>query len=255
MLGRRNKREPDPLAQYPANYPHPGQGHGQQSLPEPPARRRGPRASTEYRPAGEGSGTKSKRNRRLPGEQTAPSYTPSIAARSIDGHLLRNGHRRLRLVPALAAALVVPVRLAAPGPDRRDRGPVRRTARPVDAPARHDPAVPDPDVGRGARAQRREPAARRAGRAVLRRLPGRRAAAADGPVDGREGGLPRRPGADPQRRGPGRRAGRPAAAQDLPRGRRRRTGRASTARSSTWTRSSARPGWRAGRSRRTRSPG
>ncbi|WP_243659117.1 ATP-binding protein [Tamaricihabitans halophyticus] len=32
-----------------------------------------------------------RRNRRLPGEQTIPQYTPSIAARSIDGHLLRTG--------------------------------------------------------------------------------------------------------------------------------------------------------------------
>ncbi|WP_411970362.1 ATP-binding protein [Saccharothrix longispora] len=33
----------------------------------------------------------SKRGRRLPGEQAVPSYTPSISARSIDGHLLRTG--------------------------------------------------------------------------------------------------------------------------------------------------------------------
>ncbi|MGW6933582.1 ATP-binding protein [Lentzea sp. NPDC054927] len=33
----------------------------------------------------------SQRGRRLPGEQAVPSYTPSIAARSIDGHLLRTG--------------------------------------------------------------------------------------------------------------------------------------------------------------------
>lgn len=33
----------------------------------------------------------SKRGRRLTGEQAIPSYTPSIAARSIDGHLLRTG--------------------------------------------------------------------------------------------------------------------------------------------------------------------
>ncbi len=32
------------------------------------------------------------RGRRLPGEQAIPTYTPSIAARSIDGHLLRTGH-------------------------------------------------------------------------------------------------------------------------------------------------------------------
>lgn len=41
----------------------------------------------QYRPAA----ADSKRNRRLPGEQSIPTYTPSIAARSIDGHLLRNG--------------------------------------------------------------------------------------------------------------------------------------------------------------------
>jgi hypothetical protein len=33
----------------------------------------------------------SRRGRRLPGEQAVPSYTPSISARSIDGHLLRTG--------------------------------------------------------------------------------------------------------------------------------------------------------------------
>ncbi|GAB2991334.1 ATP-binding protein [Saccharothrix stipae] len=33
----------------------------------------------------------SKRGRRLPGEQAVPNYTPSISARSIDGHLLRTG--------------------------------------------------------------------------------------------------------------------------------------------------------------------
>jgi hypothetical protein len=33
-----------------------------------------------------------KKSRRLPGEQSVPTYTPSIAARSIDGHLLRTGH-------------------------------------------------------------------------------------------------------------------------------------------------------------------
>lgn len=33
----------------------------------------------------------SRRGRRLPGEQAMPSYTPSISARSIDGHLLRTG--------------------------------------------------------------------------------------------------------------------------------------------------------------------
>ncbi|MGB3438768.1 MAG: ATP-binding protein [Actinophytocola sp.] len=44
------------------------------------------RPPAQYRPAAD-----SKRNRRLPGEQSIPTYTPSIAARSIDGHLLRNG--------------------------------------------------------------------------------------------------------------------------------------------------------------------
>ncbi|HTI24372.1 MAG TPA: ATPase, partial [Kutzneria sp.] len=33
----------------------------------------------------------STRGRRLPGEQAIPSYTPSIAVRSIDGHLVRTG--------------------------------------------------------------------------------------------------------------------------------------------------------------------
>lgn len=34
---------------------------------------------------------KRRRGRRLPGESAAPSYTPSIAVRSIDGHLIRTG--------------------------------------------------------------------------------------------------------------------------------------------------------------------
>ncbi|SDZ37856.1 AAA-like domain-containing protein [Amycolatopsis xylanica] len=33
-----------------------------------------------------------RKGRRLPGEQAIPTYTPSIAARSIDGHLLRTGY-------------------------------------------------------------------------------------------------------------------------------------------------------------------
>ena len=99
-----------------------------------------------------GSGTGN--GRRLTGEQAIPAYTPSIAVRSIDGHLVRTGLRGLRLVPAGAAALVVPLGLAAPRPDRGHRRPVRRAAGPLAAPAGDDPAVPDPDVGRGARAQR-----------------------------------------------------------------------------------------------------
>ena len=99
----------------------------------------------------------SQRGRRLPGEQAIPTYTP------ID---FRAQHRRapaahrpgrLRLVPALAATLVVPVRLAAPGPHRGHRRPVRRASGPLDAPARDHPALSDPDVGRGARAQRAQP--------------------------------------------------------------------------------------------------
>ena len=60
-----------------------------QAPPRPPA--------PQYRPAGD-----NKRNRRLPGEQSIPTYTPTIAARSIDGHLLRNGQNVLawyRLAP------------------------------------------------------------------------------------------------------------------------------------------------------------
>src|SRR5690349_17623265 len=34
----------------------------------------------------------SRRGHKLPGEAAAPSYTPSIAVRSIDGHLVRNGY-------------------------------------------------------------------------------------------------------------------------------------------------------------------
>jgi hypothetical protein len=57
----------------------------ERDLPDPARRVRQP-AQAQYRPAAD-----NKRNRRLPGEQSIPTYTPSIAARSIDGHLLRNG--------------------------------------------------------------------------------------------------------------------------------------------------------------------
>ena len=134
--------------------------------------------------------------------------------------------RGLRLVPAGAAALVVPLGLAAARPRRGHRRPVRRAAGPLAAPARDEPAVPDPDVGRGARLQRARPPQRRPGRALVRRLPDRRAAAADGPLDGRKRGLPGGPGADPADGRPRGRAGRAGAAQDPARGRRRRAGRA-----------------------------
>ncbi len=130
------------------------------------------------------------------------------------------------MVPARPAAVVLPLRLAAAGPDPGHRRPVLRTPGPVAAPARHHPALPHPDVGRGARPQRGGPAAGQPRRDVLRRLHGRRAAAADGPVDGGEGGLHRSPGADPQRPRPGRRTRRPRAPPDLPRGRGRRARRA-----------------------------
>jgi hypothetical protein len=42
------------------------------------------------RAAQNGTATR-KKGRRLPGEQVVPSYTPSIAVRSIDGHLVRTG--------------------------------------------------------------------------------------------------------------------------------------------------------------------
>jgi hypothetical protein len=42
-------------------------------------------------PAQERQQVYSKRGRRLPGEQAMPTYTPTIATRSIDGHLLRTG--------------------------------------------------------------------------------------------------------------------------------------------------------------------
>lgn len=117
MFGRRSKPAPEqPPAPHQAAHPQPGQPrprprpHGRHAAPEPPdarqprrldppppARpaRREPAYPAQYRPAAEpGRGIKpaGKRNRRLPGEQSIPTYTPSIAARSIDGHLLRNGH-------------------------------------------------------------------------------------------------------------------------------------------------------------------
>src|SRR5437879_2109824 len=42
-------------------------------------------------PGNSGGRSYSRRGRRLPGEQAIPSYTPTILARSIDGHLLRTG--------------------------------------------------------------------------------------------------------------------------------------------------------------------
>jgi len=101
VFGRRSKRAPESPAPYPAvsassarrrqQQPPPGRGrHAAQEydLPDPPMARQAPirPPAPQYRPAGD-----NKRNRRLPGEQSIPSYTPSIAARSIDGHLLRNG--------------------------------------------------------------------------------------------------------------------------------------------------------------------
>lgn len=101
MFARRGKRAPDAHAPYPPAAPHAGAaGHPQarrqqeqlhrgrhaapeHDLPDPSRRVRPP---AQYQPAAD-----SKRNRRLPGEQSIPTYTPSIAARSIDGHLLRNG--------------------------------------------------------------------------------------------------------------------------------------------------------------------
>ena len=154
-------------------------------------------ATTAVRPtrAGRQQQVYSKRGRRLPGEQAVPTTRRPSRPAASTGTCCAPG-RTSTPGTGWAAALVVPLRLAAPGPDRGDRRAVRRTAGPLAAPSGDDPALPDPDVGRGARAQRREPAARLAGWAVLRRLHGRRAAAAAGPVDGREGGLPRRPGAD-----------------------------------------------------------
>src|SRR5439155_3273443 len=68
-----------------------GNGRQQQRFaPFPPAERHGRHAAPdmEYRPATKnGTG-----GRRLPSEQAIPAYTPSIMARSIDGHLLRTGH-------------------------------------------------------------------------------------------------------------------------------------------------------------------
>src|SRR5262249_15617832 len=54
-----------------------------------PGSRRGSNSGMSPGPAG--GKQPASRNRRLPGEQAAPSYTPSIALRSIDGHLTRTG--------------------------------------------------------------------------------------------------------------------------------------------------------------------
>jgi hypothetical protein len=52
-------------------------------LPPPPVTKAGRKAQAK---------AAAKRDKRLPGEQSIPSYTPEIAARSIDGHLLRTGN-------------------------------------------------------------------------------------------------------------------------------------------------------------------
>ncbi|MFC4853922.1 ATP-binding protein [Actinophytocola glycyrrhizae] len=73
----------------PAPHRQPPELHrGRHAAPEHglPDQVRRVRQPAQYRPAAD-----NKRNRRLPGEQSIPTYTPSIAARSIDGHLLRNG--------------------------------------------------------------------------------------------------------------------------------------------------------------------
>lgn len=95
MFGRRGKPAPE---QRPAPYPQPGprpRPHGRNSGPDAPTVReplpRDPSFQAQYRPA-VAPGRNGKRNRRLPGESSIPTYTPTIAARSIDGHLLRNGH-------------------------------------------------------------------------------------------------------------------------------------------------------------------
>ncbi|APU23137.1 putative ATPase [Actinoalloteichus sp. GBA129-24] len=77
MSGRRGDREPEPRKR----------SRGSKSG-------RGSAASRRYTEpyAGEprgGKAAKKRRDRRLPGEQSIPTYTPSILARSIDGHLLR----------------------------------------------------------------------------------------------------------------------------------------------------------------------
>lgn len=92
MFGRRKQgAQPPPPAR---RQPSPPQRRGRHAAPDhelttdlrhPPMARQAPPPAPQYRPAGD-----NKRNRRLPGEQAIPTYTPSIAARSIDGHLLRN---------------------------------------------------------------------------------------------------------------------------------------------------------------------
>jgi AAA domain-containing protein len=94
VLGRRRKRASEPLAPQSAGTPPQGVPvrYGRHAAAEaptalPPELPPEPRPA-KYRPAA----SQKKRNRRLPGEAAIPSYTPTIAARSIDGHLLRNGH-------------------------------------------------------------------------------------------------------------------------------------------------------------------
>lgn len=85
MFGRRGKRRQELYTPYQAALPQ-TVSHGRHAAPD----RGDPGHGMGYRPAApSGNG---KRNRRLPGEQSIPAYTPSISTRSIDGHLLRTGH-------------------------------------------------------------------------------------------------------------------------------------------------------------------
>jgi hypothetical protein len=66
VFGRRKGEQQQALGPYPAGHPQDRPGHYERAQPR-------------------------KRGKRLPGEHAIPSYTPEIAARSIDGHLLRTG--------------------------------------------------------------------------------------------------------------------------------------------------------------------
>lgn len=66
-------------------------GHGERNAYQVPGQ--APRAAYPQRAgrARQNGAAPRKKGRRLPGEQIVPTYTPSIAVRSIDGHLVRTG--------------------------------------------------------------------------------------------------------------------------------------------------------------------
>nr|WP_326469271.1 ATP-binding protein [Actinophytocola sp.] len=80
------------LTHYPAaNMPQQA-NYGRHAAPDLSDSYPAPYSTKQPEPNSVNGSRNGKSNRRLPGEQSIPDYTPAIAARSIDGHLLRTGH-------------------------------------------------------------------------------------------------------------------------------------------------------------------